>query len=305
MGRHRRLGGLAMLGAVVVAGCGGAGHGSVAAGSTTTSSSRVATTTTTTTTTIAPVTSTAAPSTTVVRPATKAVLTPTVTSVKVVVIPPTTSGCGAPLAGQLAATGGGSQLITVEAASTGSTSGTVTLWQRSGSCWSVAAGPWTGDLGYHGVSADKHEGDGTTPIGLFAISSAFYGNAANPGVHGSYHLLVCGDWWDEDPDSPTYNTFQHVACGTTPAFAMGSEGSGSEALWTETSAYQSFAVIDYNTYPGVAGKGSAIFIHDNVGGPTNGCVSLPPSDLDTMLRWLEPGESPHIAIGTESDIREY
>jgi len=204
----------------------------------------------------------------------------------------------------MASTGGGSQLVTVVANSTGSTTATITLWQRSGSCWSDAGGPWSGYVGYSGVSADKSEGDGKTPIGVFGISSTFYGNGPNPGVHGAYHALVCGDWWDEDPQSPEYNTFQHVACGTTPAFAVGSEGSGSELLWKETTAYQSFAFVEYNAGPIIAGKGSAIFVHDNVGGPTNGCVSLPPSDLDALLRWLEPAQSPHIAIGTTSDIHQ-
>ena len=66
---------------------------------------------------------------------------------------------------------------------------------------------------------------------------------------------MCGDWWDEDSASPTYNTFQHAACGTTPPFAA-----DSEALWTEGNAYPSMAVIDYNTPP--AGPlGSGIFLH--------------------------------------------
>jgi L,D-peptidoglycan transpeptidase YkuD (ErfK/YbiS/YcfS/YnhG family) len=296
MGRHRRWRALAMMATVVLAGCGGSGHATVA-------SSTPARSPSTTASTVMPSTTTVT-STTVVPPATTTTVRPTTTTTTTVAHPTTsttTAGCPATLAGQLASTGGGSQLITVVAASPGSTSGTVTLWQRAGACWAAAAGPWTGDLGSNGISATKVEGDGTTPIGLFGISSAFYGNAPNPGVHGSYHLLVCGDWWDEEPASPEYNTFQHVAsCSAADPF-----GGGSEALWTETAAYQSFAVVEYNTDPIIAGKGSAIFIHDNVGGPTNGCVSLPPSDLDTMLRWLQPGQSPHIAIGTTGDIRGY
>ena len=38
-----------------------------------------------------------------------------------------------------------------------------------------------------------------------------YGNAPNPGVRLRYRRLRCGDWWNEDPRSPTYNSFQHVA----------------------------------------------------------------------------------------------
>ena len=131
------------------------------------------------------------------------------------------------------------------------------------------------------------------------MSPAFYGIAANPGVHGSYHQLVCGDWWDEDPASPQYNTFQHVACNATPPF-----GGGSEQLWKQTRRISELRRRRLQHAPVVAGAGSAIFVHDDTGGGTNGCISLPPSDLNTVLRWLQPGESPHIAIGTGATIRQ-
>ena len=214
--------------------------------------------------------------------------------------PVAASPCPAGVAGQLASTGGGQQLVTVVASSTQSTAATLTLWQRSGSCWTVDDGPWTARVGFNGLSSHHREGDGTTPTGLYAIGSEFYGLAPDPGVHGSYHPLVCGDWWDEDPASAQYNTFQHLACGVTPPF-----GGGSEALWQQAVAYQRFAVVDYNTGPVVPGAGSAIFIHDDTGSGTNGCVSLPASELDTLLRWLQPALGPHIAIGTTGSIAQY
>jgi L,D-peptidoglycan transpeptidase YkuD (ErfK/YbiS/YcfS/YnhG family) len=127
-----------------------------------------------------------------------------------------------------------------------------------------------------------------------------YGVAPDPGVHFGYHQIVCGDWWDEDPASPTYNTFQHVPCGTAPPF-VGS----SEALWESPGAYAHFALIDYNTHPAVPGLGSAIFFHDDIGGPTNGCVTLPPAELVRLLRWLRPGLSPLTVIGTAGEIRRF
>ena len=45
-----------------------------------------------------------------------------------------------------------------------------------------------------------------------------YGVAPDPGVRFRYRRLRCGDWWVEDPASPAYNTFQHVACGRRPPF---------------------------------------------------------------------------------------
>ncbi|HWD08879.1 MAG TPA: L,D-transpeptidase family protein, partial [Actinomycetota bacterium] len=214
--------------------------------------------------------------------------------------PAGSAGCSPDLASQLAATHGASQLITVDDASYASTYATVQLWSRSGTCWVDAGGPWTGRVGVTGVSDHRREGDGSTPTGAYGIGSVIYGIAANPGVAYSYHQLVCGDWWDEDPATPAYNTFQHVACGQAPPF-----GGGSEALWTETVAYQHFVVVDYNTNPVVPGAGSGVFIHDDVAGPTAGCVSLPPAELDVLLNWLSPAKSPLVVIGTDAEIRRF
>ncbi|HKI90940.1 MAG TPA: L,D-transpeptidase family protein, partial [Gaiellaceae bacterium] len=135
-------------------------------------------------------------------------------------------------------------------------------------------------------------GDGTTPAGTFRLGSTVYGLDPDPGVHGRYRRLRCGDWWDEDPASATYNRFRHVACGASPPF-----GGGSEALWRATTAYRELAVVEYNAHPVVPGRGSAIFLHDSTGGPTNGCVSLSRARLLRLLRWLRPAAHPRIAIG--------
>lgn len=128
-----------------------------------------------------------------------------------------------------------------------------------------------------------------------------YGNEPSPGgLHERYHQLVCGDWWDEDPYSAEYNEFVHVPCGATPPFAA-----WSEALWTETTAYPYFAVIEYNDDPIVSGAdapGSGIFLHAWVAGPTQGCIALPVPELLRVLRWLNPLEHPVIEIGTDTEL---
>jgi L,D-peptidoglycan transpeptidase YkuD (ErfK/YbiS/YcfS/YnhG family) len=181
------------------------------------------------------------------------------------------------------------QLVTVVAHAR-ATSGTLSLWVRSGSCWRRVAGPWDARLGRSGLSAHKREGDGATPTGTYRLGSTVYGIAQNPGAHLRYHRLVCGDWWDEDASSPTYNTFRHVGCGRAPPF-----GAASEALWRISPQYRYFAVIDYNTRPVVHGRGSAIFLHVAVGA-TAGCVSLPEAQLVQLLRWLRPAAKPLIRL---------
>lgn len=180
------------------------------------------------------------------------------------------------------------QRLQVTAPSARSTTAVFTMWD----CGRRVAGPWPARVGWAGLSAHHREGDGTTPLGTFGIGPVVYGLDSDPGVRLRYHRLVCGDWWDEDPASPSYNRFRHVACGTAPPF-----GGGSEALWRATVAYRELAVIDYNTAPTVPGLGSAIFLHDATGGPTNGCVSLPRPDLLHVLRALRPGATIRIAVG--------
>jgi L,D-peptidoglycan transpeptidase YkuD (ErfK/YbiS/YcfS/YnhG family) len=177
------------------------------------------------------------------------------------------------------------QQVHVTATSAATTYAVVTLT----SCGKLVAGPWRGRVGYNGLSAHRREGDGTTPLGTFRIGPTVYGIAANPGTTLRYHRLVCGDWWDEDAGSPAYNEFRHVACGRAPPF-----GGGSEALWQATVAYRYFAVIEYNAAR-VPGRGSGIFLHVDTGHATNGCVSLPRSELVRVLRWLRPGASITIA----------
>ena len=200
--------------------------------------------------------------------------------------------CRADLAQRLRSTDGASQLLTVEAPGTGFTVAHFDVWQRVGACWSHVWGPWPALIGWGGFSAHHREGDGTTPIGTYPLGVKVYGNLANPGYRGPYHELACGDWWDEDPLSPRYNTFQHVPCGRGPTF-----GGDSEALWTEGNYYPAFIVVLYNVHPVVPYAGSAIFVHASTGQPTTGCVSIPWPDLEKLLRWLRPAARRVIAMG--------
>ena len=202
---------------------------------------------------------------------------------------------------QLASTGGAQQVLIVDAPGAASTTATLTAYENDGAGWYQVFGAMPAVDGANGwlPGQSRIEGDDTTPEGMYAIGSTMYGTSADPGTQFPYHQLVCGDWWDEDSASPTYNTFQHVACGTTPPFA-----GASEALWTEGNAYPSMAVIDYNTPP-TGPLGSGIFLHADTGSPTAGCVSLPLADLDAVLDWLNPALHPVIVMGPDSVVRSF
>jgi L,D-peptidoglycan transpeptidase YkuD (ErfK/YbiS/YcfS/YnhG family) len=209
-----------------------------------------------------------------------------------------TAACPSNLANDLRVQPAASQLITVQAATTRTTRASLRLWRKSGRCWKAAGGPYPARLGVEGLAADRREGDGTTPAGTFRIHHTMYGNEPNPGVVFRYLRVRCGDWWDEDPSSPTYNSFQRIGCSRKPPFGVKSEG-----MWQSPRAYPYLAVIEFNMRPVVPGRGSGIFLHADTGGPTNGCVSIARPQLRAVLRWLRPGATPYIAIGTSAQLR--
>jgi L,D-peptidoglycan transpeptidase YkuD (ErfK/YbiS/YcfS/YnhG family) len=231
---------------------------------------------------------------------------PAPTTARPATSPATTSGCPVYPAttygidpNQVADTGGGAQLVTVIDRSTASMNGTLTAWARTASgCWSPVsfagqpAQPFRAQTGHGGLLpiSQRVPGDWATPTGLFPFGTTVYGNSsASPTSRFPYHHLVCGDWWDERPGSPAYDTFQHVPCGVTPLY-----GGDSEALWTEIQPYQHFIDI---TMPHPPDNGAGIFLHDDMPeGYTEGCVALPNAELDAVLGWLDPADNPHILI---------
>jgi L,D-peptidoglycan transpeptidase YkuD (ErfK/YbiS/YcfS/YnhG family) len=216
-------------------------------------------------------------------------------------VPSDASGSPPLLVDQLASTDGARQVLVVDAPDAASTTATLTAYENDGGGWYQVFGAMPAVDSVNGwvPGPSRTEGDDTTPEGIYAIGPTMYGTEPDPGTQFPYHQLVCGDWWDEDPSSPNYNTFQHVPCGTTPPF-----GGDSEALWTEGNAYPSMAVIDYNTPP-TGPLGSGIFLHADIGVPNEGCVSLPLSDLDAVLAWLNPSLHPVIVMGPDTVIRSF
>ncbi|MFG3690471.1 L,D-transpeptidase [Micromonospora sp. NPDC047740] len=195
------------------------------------------------------------------------------------------------------------QVIIVTGNSYTTTYATLETFQRIRGVWTPISAPLAARIGSNGFSDNHLEGVPNTPTGVYSIGPTMYGIAANPGVSYPYHRLVTNDWWNENPDSPAYNTFQHTA--TNP-------GGYSEALWRETPAYTHFAVITYNMAPNVAtpvpGAGSGIFLHEfskTPSGPTAGCVSLSHGDLVSVLTWLKPELMPRIVLCPAQNLSQY
>ncbi len=179
------------------------------------------------------------------------------------------------------------QLVTVVAPSYGATQAELTAYQWAGGRWRRVFGPWAAWIGRNGMAPPgaKREGDGRTPSGTFGFQF-FFGVDPNPGVRFPYRPIYGYDVWDDDPASPLYNEWvddRYADPGADP-----------EPMYV--TAYDYGAVIGYNTAR-TPGLGSAIFLHVNIGTPTAGCVTLPVGELLEILRWLNPAESPRIAMG--------
>ncbi|WP_158609270.1 L,D-transpeptidase family protein [Micromonospora musae] len=195
------------------------------------------------------------------------------------------------------------QVIIVGGSSYSTTYATLETYAKERGRWWPVSAPVPARIGSKGFSDNHTEGVATTPTGVYSIGPTMYGNAANPGVRYPYHRLVSGDWWNENPASSLYNSFQHSA--TNP-------GGYSEALWQEVPAYTHFAVITYNMAPNVPtpvpNAGSGIFLHEfstSSGNATAGCVAVSHTNLVAILRWLNPALSPRIVISPYANLNRY
>jgi L,D-peptidoglycan transpeptidase YkuD (ErfK/YbiS/YcfS/YnhG family) len=144
-------------------------------------------------------------------------------------------------------------------------------------------------LGRAGVSADKREGDGATPVGRFALREIRYraDRLSLPDTAISAKPIGPDDGWCDDPADPAYN--RPVALPY---------GASAENMWRDDGLYDLLVTLGHNDAPPVAGRGSAIFLHcaslesDGGLGQTEGCVALP---RDTLLA-LAPRLTPDMMI---------
>ena len=139
-------------------------------------------------------------------------------------------------------------------------------------------------LGHGGIRADKREGDGATPAGLFTLRRVLWraDRLADPPVT----RLPCApilptDGWCDWPEDPLYN--RPV---TLPYPAR------HERMWRDDALYDIVVVIGHNDDPVVPGAGSAVFMHlsRDDGGPTAGCIGLSRHDLLRLLAAASPDD---------------
>lgn len=144
-------------------------------------------------------------------------------------------------------------------------------------------------LGPAGVvpGAEKREGDGASPAGVWPIRRVLYRPDRGPPPETALPVAAIAedDGWCDAPDDPAYN--QPVKL-PYPASA--------EQMWRDDHLYDLVVVLGHNDDPPVAGLGSAIFLHlakpDYA--PTHGCVAVRRADLEALLRQARPGDAVEI-----------
>ena len=134
-------------------------------------------------------------------------------------------------------------------------------------------------LGLNGVSADKQEGDGATPVGCFPLREVYYRADRLNTIKTNLPVKILNeeDGWCDEPKDSAYNKFIKLPY---PA--------NHENLWREDNIYNIIAVVGYNDSVVIKGAGSAIFMHiarlDY--SPTEGCIALKQDDLLEILNTI-------------------
>ena len=177
------------------------------------------------------------------------------------------------------------QWIVVGVPAADATTGTLSAYQKIGQQWKSVLGPITAKVGELGVGAPA-DGVYRTPEGTFTFDQAF-GREPNPGTKMPYFQATDQDWWDEDANSPTYNT--HVRSAQRPS-------SITENLYTSGPVYDYAVNIAVNPQR-IPGRVSGIFLHVTDGNPTWGCVAIGRDEMRSLLTWLDPAADPRITVG--------
>lgn len=138
------------------------------------------------------------------------------------------------------------------------------------------------------AAADKREGDGKSPLGVWPIREVWYRPdvyTQGPATALPVRATRPEDGWCDAPGDPNYN---RPVVLPYPASA--------ERMWRDDAVYDLVVILGHNDAPPVPGMGSAIFMHlAREGYPgTEGCVALARADLEAVLAAARPGDAVEI-----------
>ncbi|MDC2959910.1 L,D-transpeptidase family protein [Streptomyces gilvifuscus] len=155
----------------------------------------------------------------------------------------------------------------------------VVLYTKRGSAWEETRS-WPAHNGKKGWTADHHEGDRRSPVGVFTLTDAG-GVLPDPGARLPYTRdasFAAPRWWAESH----WHDFDYVIA------------------------------IDYNRVKGAPpndparpegqSKGGGIWLHMDHGSGTSACVSLSRPAMEYLLRTLDPDRHPVVVMGDRAGL---
>ncbi|MEU2713262.1 L,D-transpeptidase family protein [Streptomyces sp. NPDC007205] len=172
------------------------------------------------------------------------------------------------------------QIVAVYGEGANSAESRMVLYTRRGAKWHRMAS-WPAHNGRHGWTADHHEGDRRSPVGVFTLSDAG-GVLPDPGARLPYDHDVSAYTPPADWDEAHRHDFDYVIA------------------------------IDYNRLPGTpprdagrpwgADKGGGIWLHMDHGSGTSACVSVSKQAMEFLLRTLDPARHPVVVMGDRAEL---
>nr|WP_217359153.1 L,D-transpeptidase family protein [Ruegeria arenilitoris] len=135
-------------------------------------------------------------------------------------------------------------------------------------------------IGKGGLTKDKREGDGATPIGVHRIVGMLFrpDRLAPPATWAT--PIGPQDLWSDDSADSEYNQMVSAPYGYSH-----------EKLRRADPLYDLVLITDWNWPNAVPGRGSAIFLHQwrRPGYPTEGCIAFRRDHLHWIAGRLVPG----------------
>lgn len=184
------------------------------------------------------------------------------------------------------------KLLVVTTPGWNSVDGTLTRYVRSHGKWKQLGKPVPVVVGKNGMAWDpalasgdgpvKHEGDGRSPVGVYAIDKTF-GFAPSLGVSPDYLSLTPAIECVDDVQSSHYAQIVDNE-------NVGKDWNSSEHM-RSVEGYRWGAIVPYNMKDTKPGNGSCIFLHvwSGPGKGTAGCTAMPEANMDEIVHWIGKG----------------
>ena len=207
------------------------------------------------------------------------------------------------------------QLVVVTAADVRATRGTLRRLIRTapGAPWTEVGQPVPCQLGRNGLGAGrglgqtvagpaKHQGDGRTPAGLFALPAVFgYATAESAGAAGvrlPYTAVTDRVSCVTDPASPLFGRV--VGPDERP-----DGGVRQDRMVRDDGANVWGVVIGHNSGATDPEGGTCLFVNVRPAGgpPTGGSIGIPSESAAALAAWLDPTAKPLLAVLPEGDYR--